>query len=139
MLEAGRCLQQAGDLVRAQHHRQLARIGHAEQLAGKVGAVEGMREEEPQRRDDAVHRWRGKARVALLDLEPAHVVGGRGVGRASQEGGKAPDVANVVALGGAREPPHVHVFDQPLAQRADRGNGRGGDRHHHPAPQLKEP
>jgi branched-chain amino acid transport system substrate-binding protein len=54
-----------------------------------------------------------------------------------KKGGKAPDVANVVALGGAREPPHVHVFDQSLAQRADRGNGQGGD--HHPAPQLKEP
>lgn len=62
--------------------------------------------------------------LALLDLEPAHVVRRRRVGRPAEERGEAPDVADIVALGGARKAPHVHVFDQPLTQRADRGGGK---------------
>jgi hypothetical protein len=82
-----------------------------------------MREEEPQRRDDAVHRWGGNARLALLDLEAAQILRSGRVGRAPQKRGEAPDVANVVALGHGRDPAHVHVVDQSLAQRADTNSG----------------
>ena len=44
------------------------------------------------------------------------VSGGR-----AQEGGKAPDIADVVALVLSCEPAHIHVFDQPPTQRAHRG------------------
>ena len=74
MLEAGGRVEQPHDLVPAQHHGQVARMCRPDQLAGQVRPVDGVREEEPQRRDDAVHGRRRHAGLALLDLEPAHVI-----------------------------------------------------------------
>ena len=127
MLEAGRRVQQAGDFVGAQHHRQLARMRHSDQPAREVGPVERVREEEPQRRDDAVHRRHGNASLALLDLEAAQILRRGRVGRAPQKRGEAPHVADVVALGLGREPAHVHVVDQALTQAADASRGRNRD------------
>jgi len=124
MLEAGRRVQQAGDLVGAQHRRQLARMRHSDQPACEVGPVERVREKEPQRRDDAVHRRHWNAGFALLDLEAAQILRCGRVGRAPQKRGEASDVTDVVALGHGREPAHVHVVDQSLTQRADRGGGK---------------
>ena len=45
------------------------------QLAGR----DRMREEEPQRRDDAVHRRHRDTGLLLLDLEPAEILRHRGV------------------------------------------------------------
>ena len=70
----------------------------ADQLARELGSVERVGEEEPQRRDDAVHGRRRNAGALLLDLEPPDILGGRGVRRAPQPGRKPPDVAQVVAL-----------------------------------------
>ena len=78
----------------------------------------------------------GHPGFALLDLEPPHLLSGRRVGRAAVKCGKARDVADVVALRRVRETAHVHVFDQPLAQRARRDRKGCG---HSSAPWLKEP
>jgi hypothetical protein len=83
-----------------------------------------VREKEPQRRDDAVHRRHGNASLALLDLEAVQILRRGRVGCAPQKRGEAPDVADVVALRLGREPAHIHVVDQSLAQRADRGGGK---------------
>jgi hypothetical protein len=121
VLEAGGRAEQAGDLVAAQHHRQLARMGQPDQLARKVWPIDRVREEEPQRRYNAVHGRHRDADLALLDLEAAQILRrGRG-GRASHECGEPPNVADVVALRLVRKPAHVHIVDQSLAQRADRG------------------
>ena len=125
VLEAGRRVEQARDLVAAQYHRQVAGPAHPNQPARQIGAVERLGEQEPQRRHDAVHGRHRNAGLALGDLEPADVLGRRRVGRSPQEGREAPDVADVVALRRHREVAHVHVVDQPLAQRADRGIGNG--------------
>lgn len=45
--------------------------------ARQIGTIDRMREEEAQRRHDAVHRRHGNTVVLLLDLEPAQVVGCR--------------------------------------------------------------
>ena len=135
VLEAGRRVQQTGNLVRAQHSRHLTRVHHSDQPAREVGPVERVREEEPQRRDDAVHRRHGNAGLALLDLEAAQILRHGRVRRAPQKRGEAPDVADVVALGLEREPAHIHVVDQSLAQRADRGDGN--EIAHCTAPQAK--
>jgi hypothetical protein len=63
--------------IAAQHHRQLARVRQTNELARQIGTIDRMREEEAQRRHDAVHRRHGNTVVLLLDLEPAQVVGGR--------------------------------------------------------------
>src|SRR5690606_33882411 len=58
------------------------------------------------------------------------------IGRTPEEGGEAPDIADVVALGLAAKVPHVHIVDHALAQRADRGNGN--ELVHRSTPWLKE-
>ena len=112
-------------------------LSGADQLAGKPGPVEGVGEEEPQRRDNAVHGRRRNAGFLLFDLEAADILGGRGVGRAPQPGREPPDIAQIVALRLRAEPAHGHILDQPLAQRAD-----GRNRYkivHLSTPRLKEP
>jgi hypothetical protein len=106
------------------------------ELAREIGAIERMREEEPQRADDAVHGRRRDARLLLLDLELPDILGARGVGRTPQPGREPSDVAQIVTLRLLREAAHGHVVDQPLAQRADRANL--DKLVHRSTPQLKE-
>jgi len=80
MLQAGGCVEQAHDLVSAQHHGQVAWMCHTDQPAGQVRPVDGVREEEPQRRHNAVHGRRRHARIALFDLKSAHVIRRRCIG-----------------------------------------------------------
>ena len=47
---------------------------HPDRLARQVRPVDRVREEEPQRRDNAVHGRRRHAGIALFDLEAAHVI-----------------------------------------------------------------
>src|SRR5271157_1782741 len=68
MLQAGGRVEQSRNLLAAQHHGQVARMRQPDQLARQVRPVDRVREEEPQRRDDAVHGRRRHAGVTLLDL-----------------------------------------------------------------------
>jgi hypothetical protein len=45
-----------------------------DQLARQIRPIDGLREEEPQRRDDAVHRRRRYAGLALFNLELTHIM-----------------------------------------------------------------
>lgn len=92
-------------------------------------------EEEAERRDDAVHRRHRHPGVLLFDLESAHVVRARRVGRASEKGRKARDVADVITLRRCRKAAHRHVIGQALAQR--RGGNHGYRLVHRSAPQMK--
>src|SRR3546814_8466435 len=92
---AGR-IEQPLHLGHGQYDGDLANLPGADQLAREVGAVERMREQEPQRRDDAVHRRRRYARLVLLELELPDILSGRGMGRAPQPGREPPDVAQIV-------------------------------------------
>jgi hypothetical protein len=74
MLEAGGRVEQSRNFLPAQHHGQVARMRYPDHLACQVRPVNRMREEEPQRRDDAVHGRRRHASVTLFDLEAAHVI-----------------------------------------------------------------
>ncbi len=123
MLQAGRGFEQPLHLLKRQDHRDLAGMRGPDQLAREVGPVERVRKEEPQRRDDAVHRRCGHAGILLLDLELAKILGRRGVRRAPQPRRETSDVADIVALRLVAEPAHGHVVDQPLTQRAGGNNG----------------
>jgi hypothetical protein len=98
--------------------------------ARQIGTIDRMREEEAQRRHDAVHRRHGNAILLLLDLEPAQVVGGRCIWRPAEERRQASDVAEIVALRLLAEPAQHHVVDQSLTKWTDRcienriGHGR---------------
>jgi hypothetical protein len=56
------------------HKFDVCWMRHTDQLAGQVRPVNGVQEEEPQRRHNAVHGRRRHARITLFDLEPANVI-----------------------------------------------------------------
>ncbi|EXL05053.1 hypothetical protein BG46_20660 [Brucella anthropi] len=78
-------------------------------------------EEEPQRRHVTVHRRHRDALALLPYLEAAQIIHGRGIGGAPEKAGKSSDIAQIVALGLVPEVAQVHVVDQALTKRADRG------------------
>lgn len=81
VLEAGGGVEQARHLVAAQHHWQIAGTAHAHQLARQIGPIEGIGEEEPQRRDHTVHGRHRNAGFTLGQLKLANILGGRGIRR----------------------------------------------------------
>ncbi len=123
VLETGGRVEETGYFVPAQNDRELAPALHPHQLARQIRPVDRVGEEKPQRRHDAVHGRHRNASFALLDLEPMQVFGCGRVGRATEIGRETSYIADVVALRLHGEMAQVHVFDQPLAQPADRGNG----------------
>ena len=72
-------------LLGREHARQLARVVHAGEMAGELGAVQRDPEEEAQRRGRAVQRRRLRAALGQMHLEAAQVLGRRRVGRAAEE------------------------------------------------------
>lgn len=56
----------------------------------------------------------------LSDLEVARIFRDGRIGRASQIGGKASDVAHILVLGAREQAPHHYIVLHPVAQRADR-------------------
>jgi hypothetical protein len=82
--------------------------------------------EEAQRRDRAVDGRRAGAGFMLVNLKPAQILLARGVGRTAKEGGKTPDMLDIVLLGMWPQAAHHHVVLHALAQRADRSVSRIG-------------
>ena len=123
VLETRRGIEQSLHLLKRQHDRDLAGMGCSNQLAREVGPIKCVGEEEPKRRDDAVHGRRRNPGISLLDLEQADILCRRGMRRSSQPRREPADVADIVALRLARKPAQGHVIDQTLTKRTDRKNG----------------
>ena len=126
VLEPGRRLQQARHLLRAQDHRQLARLAHKRVWFTMSASPERHREEEPQRRDRVVDGWHADA------ARRPDAAGSGARPRSSPCPGERPrndrevlDAADVVMLRLRRELADRHVFDHAPAQRADRLVGHG--------------
>lgn len=98
MLEADGRVEQAGNLVAAQHDGQIAGMSDANQLARKIRPVERVGEEKSQRRHDTVHRRYRQAGLVLLDLELTDLLRRRRVRRTAQMGRKTTDVTDIIAL-----------------------------------------
>lgn len=75
--------------------------------------------EEVKRRDRAVDRVGVCPVLVLVDMKGAKVLGRCGIGRLTEKGDKALDVAQVPVLGARRKPRHHHVVLHPLTQWAD--------------------
>lgn len=103
---------------------EIARVHQPHEAAGKIRAINRGIEEEPQRRHDTVHRRHRDALALLPYLEAAQIIHGRGIGRPREKAGKSSDVAQIVALSLVPEVAQVHVVDQALTKRADRGRIR---------------
>jgi hypothetical protein len=67
-------------------------------MACHLRPVAGRREEKPQCRDRAVHRRRPHALLALMHLKQAKIFRLCMIGRAAEEEGEVPNVADIVAL-----------------------------------------
>jgi hypothetical protein len=129
VLRPRRRLEQKGDLLRAQHERQLARLAHDREPAGAIRPVERHAEQEAQGRDRAVDARRADTGLGLVQLEAAHLLGRRRVGRAADEGRERPDMPDVVVARLRADAAHGHVLDHALTQRADgRMRRMGGHR-----------
>ena len=102
VLRPRRRLEQKRDLLRAQHERQLARLAHDRETAGEIRPVERHTEEEAQGRDRAVDARRADTGLGLVQLEAAHLLGRRRVGRAADEGRERPDMPDVVVCASSR-------------------------------------
>ncbi|GCD54635.1 hypothetical protein NBRC3188_3332 [Acetobacter pasteurianus NBRC 3188] len=74
MLEAYGRVEQPGNFIAAQHDGQVAGLRYPYQLACKVGAVERLGEEKPQRRHDGIHGRCRHASLVLRNLELAHIL-----------------------------------------------------------------
>src|SRR3990167_5852153 len=135
VLQAVGRAKQKHNFVTAEDNGQGARILDRIELAGEIRAINGVREKEPQRRNDAVHGRDANARLALFNLELPELFYGRSIGRAPKICGEPRDVAHIVELGLPREPAHVHVFDHALTQRSGGGIGQNGG--HGTTPWLK--
>ena len=126
-LMPGADFEQPADFLDAQHRRQLARIARQDQAPRQIRPVERHGEEEAQRRDGAVDGGRLHSALALMNLKPANILGGRRIRRPSKEGREVANKANIVALRIGSQAAHRHVFEHAPPQRADgafdRGNG----------------
>jgi hypothetical protein len=106
----------------------VARLADERETAGEIGPVQ-RHGEEAQGRDGEVDARRLQARLGLVQLEPAQVLGCGPVGGAAEEGGEGLHTADVVVLRLLGEAAHGHVLDHALAQdgagRRRRVDGHG--------------
>ena len=99
VLEPRRRVEQPRHLLRAQHHRQLARLVDERRMFDDLVALEGDPEKEPQRRDGLIEGRHADAARREMQLISPHVLEARRVGRAAEEGGEVLDSLHVVMLG----------------------------------------
>ena len=126
VLQARCSFEQLRRFLHTEHIRQLAVIAGDHEGARQIPALQCHQKQEPQRRDSAVDGRRSDALLMLIQLEAADIVRRRGVGRAAEERGEAPDVTNVVLLRVGAEATHEHVVQHALAKRRDGCIGRWG-------------
>src|ERR1700681_2935234 len=119
VLDAGRRLQEAGDLLGAQDDRQLARLVDERQMPSRVGPTERHGEKEPQRRDGGVDNRRARAVLGQVQLETTEILIGRRVRRSTEESCQFHNRADVVVLGLRREMADAHVLDHAPAKWGD--------------------
>ena len=118
-LEARRHGQNALDLLGAQHRRQLLRLLEMPDLGRQIVATQRDAEQEAHPGHDPVAVADAGAALDEVQLEAAHLVGRRRVGRAFEPGGEPLAAGDVAALCVRVELACSHVFDHSLTQRTD--------------------
>ena len=118
-LEARRHSQNALDLLGAQHRRQRLRLLEMPDLGRQIVATQRDAEQEAHPGHDPVAVADAGAALDEVQLESAHLVGRRRIGRAFEPGGEPLAAGDVAALGVRVELARSHVFDHSLTQRTD--------------------
>ena len=125
VLEPRRGIEQPRHLLRAEHHRQLARLVNDMGVLDDLVALERDLEKEPQRRDGLIDGRHANAARRQMQLVAAHVLEARRIGRSPEERREVLDPLHVVMLGLRRELADRHVFDHAPPQRAHGLVGHG--------------
>jgi hypothetical protein len=115
VLEAWRRLQQARNLLRAQHGRQPPGLPHEGQVDHDVGLAQRHHEQEPQRRQAVIDGWHARAARHQMQLIATHVLEARRVRRRAEKGAEVLDGADVAFLRPRGELADRHVFDHAPA------------------------
>src|SRR6185369_8246644 len=103
----------------AHHQRYLLRLLDVIELGEKIEPPQCDAEQEPQSCHRTIAAADAQPPLGQVQLEPAQVVRGGGVGRALQECGEPLAGAYVALLCERVELARAHVLDHALAQRAD--------------------
>jgi hypothetical protein len=127
MLQVRHCLEEPHHLLGTEHHRQLAWFARIRDPLRQIGPTERGSIEEPQRTDDLVQPRPGDATGNQMQLECAHVLEAKLVGRAAKESTELRDRMHVGSLRRRRQVADRHVLDHPAAERAHIGH-LGGSR-----------
>ena len=111
VLEARRRLQQARDLLGAQHDRQPPGLPDERHVDHDIGLAQRHHEEKPQRRQAVIDGWHARAARGQVQPIAAHVLGARLVRRSAKESAEVLDGADVAFLRPRRELADRHIFD----------------------------
>jgi hypothetical protein len=122
MLQVRHCLEEPHHLLGTEHHRQLAWFARIRDPLRQIGPTERGSIEEPQRTDDLVQPRPGDATGNQMQLECAHVLEAKLVGRAAKESTELRDRMHVGSLRRRRQVADRHVLDHPAAERAHIGH-----------------
>src|SRR5271165_6794703 len=118
-LEARRHGQNTLDLLGAQYRRQLLRLLHVPDLGRQIVATQRDAEQEAHPGHDPIAVADAGAALDEAQLEEAHLLGRRCIGRAFEPRGEPLAAIDVAALRVRVEHARSHVFDHTLTQRTD--------------------
>src|SRR5947209_2971600 len=118
-LEAWNCLQEAHDLVSAQHHRQLARLARIADAIRNGVVAERHTVEKPQRTDDLIECRPGYPDRHQVDLEGTDILQFETIGGPTEIPAQLRYRGKVGWLRLRRQIADRHVLDHAAAKRAD--------------------
>ena len=118
VLQARNSFQKAHHFVRAQDHRQAARLAGVRNPLGQLRPVHRHAVEEAQGADDLVQRRPGHARSHQVHLERTHIFQAQPIWRTAEKPAELRDRMDVRSLGRRRQIADSHVLDHAAAQRA---------------------
>ena len=98
VLEPRRCIQQSRNLVRAQHHGQLAGLVDERRVLDAIGSPERDPEEEPQCRHGVIENRDMCAVRGQIQLKASDVLEARRVGRSAEERSRTAARTNKMAV-----------------------------------------
>ena len=115
VLEAGSSIQQAPDLLGAEHQRDLLRLGHVLDLIRHLRASQRHPEQEGDPGHRAIAGADADTLLGQMQLEETNVLGRCRIGRAAQKRRQLAAATDVGFLGARREVAQAHVLEHALA------------------------
>ena len=122
-------VENAHDLLRAQHRRQLLRLLDVPDLGRQIVATQRDAEQEAHAGHDPIAVTDARTALDEIQLKSPHLVGRCRIGRAFEPGGEPLATVDVAALRVRVEFARSHIFDHTLTQRTDSVSLAHGELH----------